>query len=59
MDEIVPIQFINNNFQITITKLTEAFRSGNVIYYNAVTMYGVMCLIIEHYSDVILGQNTV
>lgn len=58
MDEIVPIQFINNKFQISIKKLTEAHRSGGTLFYDAVTMYGTMCLIIENYSDFIDGQNT-
>ena len=59
MDEIVPLQLINNNFQISIKKLTEINRSNNAIYYNAITVYGTMCLVIENYSDIIFDQSSI
>ena len=59
MDEIIPLQFIKKHFKVTIYKITEMARVDSVFYYQAVTCYGNMVLIIEHYSSDFHSVKTV
>jgi hypothetical protein len=58
MDEIVPTQFLGERFHMVVKKVQEMKRSGNIVYYRAVTTYGTMCLVIEHHADLVSGCDT-
>lgn len=46
MDEVLPLEIIENNFKAKIFKLTMMTKRDGVIFYEAVTSFGHMTLIV-------------
>lgn len=66
MNEIMPLHYIKSNFtsSVKIKHIDEYYRhctanSGSVIYYEAMTNYGSLTLVVENYQDTIDGEDTV
>ncbi len=49
MEEVMPMEIVKNNFKVSILRLTPLFKREFVSFYEALTSYGNMMLIVEEF----------
>ena len=49
MEEVMPMEFVKDNFKTNIYKLTLLLKRDFVSFYEAMTSYGKMNLIVEEF----------